>query len=135
MPCTAQPRRQALAAGENLLGDHVQRPAARAPLDAPGGGRDVLQHVEVLRGIEQPVGMIDADAGDPFLAQQARQQLVNRLEHRRVFDAQAGQRVDVEEAAVVDLVRRGPPVRQPVRLLLEQLVQRVERVAAARACR
>ena len=76
--------------------------------------------------------MIDPHARDAPFAEQRLEQLVDRREHVAVLDAQAGQRVDVEEPAVVDLVRRGPPVRQPVRLLLEQLVQLIEARRLAR---
>ena len=45
------------------------------------------------------------------------------VEHLRQLDAHAGQAVDVEEAAPVDLVRRGAPPGEPVVLPLEQPVQ------------
>ena len=121
------PRRQPLAARQNLLGDDVQRDARLASLRRPRLGGQILQHLEVPRRIEQAVGMIDADAGDAPFADQPRQQLVDGAKDVGILDAQPGQRVDVEEPAVVDLVRRRPPVREPVGLLLEQIVQRIER--------
>jgi hypothetical protein len=57
---------------------------------------------------------------------------VRGLEDRPVLDAQPRQRVDVEEPPVVDLVGRRAPVREPVGLRLEQLVQRVEAGGIAR---
>ena len=44
---------------------------------------------------------------------------------------QAGEPIDVEKAPIVDLVRRRPPVRQPIGLDLEQLMERVEALGAA----
>ena len=49
----------------------------------------------------------------------------------RILDPQAGQRVDVEESPVVDLVQRRPPVRETIRLHFEQLVQVVEALGAS----
>ncbi len=53
-------------------------------------------------------------------------------EHGRELHADGGQLVDVEEAAVVDLLGGDAPVRETVRLLVEQPVEVVEapRVAA-----
>ena len=51
---------------------------------------------------------------------------MDRLEDLRVLDAESGQRVDVEEPAVIDLVRGRAPVGETVGLRLEQLVQPVE---------
>ncbi len=51
---------------------------------------------------------------------------MGRCEHVRILDAEARERVHVEETSIVDLVRRGSPVREQVRLRFEQLVQRVE---------
>jgi hypothetical protein len=70
--------------------------------------------------------MVDADRLHPPVAQQPGEQPVRRVEDFAIFDPQAGQRVDVEEPPVVDLVRCRPPIRQAVGLLLEQIVQRVE---------
>ena len=95
-------------------------------LDLPGAGGKRLQALEVCRRIEQAVGMVDPDAGDVPALEPVEEQGVRRLEHLRVLDAKAREIVDVEEPAVIDLVRRRPPVRQAVRLRLEQDVQRVE---------
>ena len=53
------------------------------------------------------------------------------LEDPRVLDANRGQFVDVEEAAVVDLVHRDPPEGRPVGLLGDQAVDLVEAVGIA----
>ena len=70
--------------------------------------------------------MVDADAVHAPVGEELPEKLVRRLEYLRPLDVQPGQRVHVEEPPVVDLVRRGAPVRQPIRLRLEQLVQGIE---------
>ena len=65
-------------------------------------------------------------------AQQLEDAAVRRLEHLRLLHADGRQLVDVEEAAVVDLVGRHPPEGQPVGLGVEQ---RLEPVEAARVAR
>jgi hypothetical protein len=49
------------------------------------------------------------------------------VEHRRIFHPQRRQLVDVEEPPVVDLFRRDAPVREPVRLGVEQRIETIER--------
>ena len=58
---------------------------------------------------------------------------MGRLEHPQVFDAQSRQLVDVEEAPVVDLVRRHAPIGEPIGLRGEERVQASE-VGLARVC-
>ena len=70
--------------------------------------------------------MIDAQAGDGAALHQLEDEAVHLVEHRRVFHAQRRELVDVEEAPVVDLLRRDAPVREPVRLLVEQPIERIE---------
>ena len=129
MPCTAQCG-GSLVAGEDLLGDDVERAIRRQPIgrafESQRPRREVLQHREVARRVEQAVGVVDADRVTLPSRISDREQLVRRLEDLRVLDAQAGERVDVEEAPVVDLVRRRAPVREAVGLRLEQLVEPVE---------
>src|SRR4029450_10437739 len=57
---------------------------------------------------------------------------MDRLEGAGVLDAQAGQRIDVEEAPVVDVAGSKPPVAELVVLALEQMVQRKRRRGAIR---
>ena len=78
--------------------------------------------------------MVDAQAVDRAVAQQPKHEPMGVVEHLRQFHAQAGEIVDVEEAAVVDVVAGdaemgGAPVLLPD--------QRVEPRPAARrpACR
>ena len=114
-------RRQGLVARENFLGEHVEIPAA-----------EILQHREIARRVEEAVRVIDSHRLHAAVAQQLRQQLVGRGKDLRILDAQPRELVDVKKAPVVDLVRRGSPVRQPVGLRFEQFVQAVEAVGPAR---
>src|SRR3954466_2206811 len=70
--------------------------------------------------------MIDADRIDLPVRDQLCEQLMRRLEDLLAFHAKPDQRVDVEEPPVVDLMRGGSPVGEPVRLRLEQFVQGIE---------
>ena len=66
---------------------------------------------------------------------QFEEKLVRRLENLRHFHPDRGQVVDVEEAPVVDLLRGHPPEGEPIGLLVEQRVKRVEAARVARLCR
>ena len=63
---------------------------------------------------------------------QLEREAVHLVEHRRVLHPQRGQLVDVEEAAVVDLLGRDAPVREPVRLRVRAGVERDRSCAAGR---
>ena len=67
----------------------------------------------------QPVGL-----ARPHPAQD---EPVGAGEHAFVLDVQPDQARDVEEATVVEVARRRPPVREPVVLLLEERIQQVGR--------
>ena len=67
-------------------------------------GEAALQAAQVCLGIEQAIDMIDAQAVDHAVLDQTQHALVRVIEHFRQLDAQARQIVDVEEAAVVDIV-------------------------------
>src|SRR5690625_1050374 len=76
--------------------------------------------------------MIDPQALDFSLLHQSQYQLMRGLEHPRIFHAQRGQIMNIEETAVVDLIRRRLPMRQTISLLLQQPVQSVERLRLTR---
>ena len=52
-----------------------------------------------------------------------------------IFDPDAGQGVDVEEAAVVDVARRDAPMGEAIGLRLQDAVQRAEALGHVRARR
>ena len=58
-------------------------------------------------------------------------QPVRRLEYFANLDADAGQGIHVEESSVIDLVQRGPPIREAIRLHFEKTVQVVEALGAS----
>ena len=72
--------------------------------------------------------MIDAQAGDLAAANQLERLAAAVFEHFGQLDAQAHQFVDIEEAAVIDLLVTDFPVGQAVSLLREQTIQIVERI-------
>ena len=110
VPCAFQ-WRQCLVVGEDLL-DHD-----------PGALAEGLQPLEILLGIGQAVGMVDAQPVHARLARQPADESVNRFEHRLVLGAQRGEIGNLEETPVVDLVGSNAPEREPVVLLLEEAVQ------------
>ena len=82
------------------------------------------QPPQVAARVGQPVGVVDAQPVDPALGDQGEQHGVGLGEDLLVLDPHPGQRVDVEEPSVVELLVADPPVRQPVELPVEQLGQR-----------
>ena len=76
--------------------------------------------------------MIDTQARDQVFLQQLVGQGVHGCENFRIFHPDGGQIVDIEEPAIVDFVCRGSPVCQSIPLLVEQLLQFVERVRITR---
>ena len=83
-----------------------RRTRARASM-LQASRRQVLQHREVPGRIEQPVGVIDADRVHLAAGEQGASGAGGCASKTvGILDPQPGQRVDVEEAPVVDLVRR-----------------------------
>ena len=90
-----------------------------------------LQPDQVLARVEHAVAVVDAQPGHLLLRQQLADQAVRLGKDLRRLHAQADQVVHVEEAAVVDLLRRSAPVGQPVWLHVQELMQRIEAVRIA----
>ena len=149
VPAIGQSSRQPFVRREDLLDDDVeQRGAALRASPAPAAldGRSAssaasgrarsgararrCSRSEVLLGIVQAVDVVDPQAVDAP-SDQVQHQPVGRLEHRRQLDADAGQLVDLEEAAVIDLLRRDAPVGEPVVLRLQQLVRPKQALGSA----
>ena len=70
--------------------------------------------------------MVDAQAIGLPLCHELHHAPVGGREDVLALGTQAGEVVDVEEAPVVDVVRREAPEREPVGLSGQQLVERVE---------
>ena len=90
------------------------------------------QALEILNGIAQAVDMIEPQPLQLAFRDQPFDQPMDRLEGAGVLDAQARQRIDVEEAPVVDVAGSEPPVAELVVLAFEQMVQRKRRRGAIR---
>ena len=142
---------QGLARTQDLLGRDPERPGVRGGRLLEGAGaveraerlrlrgaqlgheaprgrhqRAFLETAEVLARRVEPVGMVHAQRGHLALAHEPDDQLVGRVEHDALLHADGGQVAHVEEPAVVHLVARHAPVREPVGLGREQAVERVE---------
>ena len=76
-----------------------------------------------MHRVAQAVDVVEAQALQVAGGDQARHQRMNGAEGRRVFHAQAGEIVDVEEAPVVHRRHRHAPIGDAVMLALEQPVQ------------
>ena len=85
-----------------------------------------LQRPNIILRIGEAVDMVDPQPLDPVGPHQFEDERMGPFENGGLLDAHPRQRVDVEEAAVVDVARRDAPVRQPVALQLEDAVERVE---------
>ena len=81
----------------------------------------MLQAAGVLRRIAQAVDMVEAQALQRVLRDQARHQ---RMEHGGILDADAGEVADIEEAPIVHRREGDAPIGEAVMLALEQAVQR-----------
>jgi hypothetical protein len=68
--------------------------------------------------------MVDAQAVDGAVVHESQHQLVGGVEDRRVLHPQAGERVDREEPAVVQVAVGPPPVDQLVVLADVHLLRR-----------
>src|SRR5262249_30220442 len=91
------------------------------------GEREVLlEPAEIAGRIIKTVGVVDAQTINLKVGQQAEDEPMRRFKDLLALHAQGGQVVDVEEAAIVDLVRGNAPVRKPVALVLQQFVQEIE---------
>src|SRR6185295_5587924 len=100
---------------ENFLDHHVEGlvAATMRVADQPA------QALEILYGIAQAIDMVEPQPVQLSLRNQPFDQPMDRLEGAGVLDAQAGQRIDVEEAPVVDVAGSKPPVAELVVLAFE----------------
>ncbi len=123
---------QFLVAGEDFFAQQVEAAPVVGQRQAAQARVVFLERGEILARVIQTVRVVDAHAGDLFLCEQLPEELVGGLEDLRQFHADGGQRVDVEKAAVVDLLRRHAPIAQAVGLRVDERVERVEGTRVAR---
>ena len=76
--------------------------------------------------------MIDTQAGRRAASHELEDEAVDLVEHPRVFHSERREVIHIKEAAVVNFLRGDPPKCQPVRLRVEQLIERVEAARIAR---
>ena len=76
--------------------------------------------------------MIDPQSGDRACAHQFKKQAVSRVEDFWQLHPDRGQIVYVKKAAVIDFLGRDPPEGEPIRLGVQQFVERVEAARVAR---
>ena len=103
-----------LMARQDLLDHEIERPR-----------RLLAQADAVALGVEQPVDMIDAQTVQRPLAEQFEHEAVGVVEQFRLLHAQAGELVDVEEAAIVDVVGGDLEIRRAPVLSLDQAMQAI----------
>ncbi len=116
---------QALIRREDLLHHQVGRTARSARWTLRAQCLEpVTQLAAVTARIGQPIDVVAAHTIDQALRVQPENRLVRVFEHGCPLDAQAGQLVDVEEAAVVDHVAGELPERQAIVLPFDQRMQR-----------
>ncbi len=89
----------------------------------PCAGRAVEPH-DVAARVRQAVGVVDPQPLHVSLGHEGEQHGMGLGEDTLVLDADAHQGVDVEEAPVVELLVADPPVREPVELAVQQLLER-----------
>jgi len=111
---------QGFAGTENLLDVDRQVPTRREQVEAPP------QLAAITARVGEAVDVVDAQTVDQSFGDQLENLAVSRFEHRRAFDTQAAEFVDVEKAPPVDVIRCGAPTGQTVALAFEQLMKLVE---------
>ena len=80
----------------------------------------LAQAAAIAERIGESVDMVDADAVDQALVVKAEVEGVGLFKDLRVFDADAGQLVDGEEAPPVEVVVGGTPERKAIVLAVQQ---------------
>ena len=70
--------------------------------------------------------MVDAKGGYLTCAHKLQNEFMGCVEHGTVFNTHANKVANGEEPPVVDFLVRKAPERQPISLLIEQVVQRLE---------
>ena len=80
-------------------------------------GQSFAQAAQVLRGVVEPIDMIDAQPGNPAFVHQFEDEAMRRREDFGLFHVDAHQVCNIEEAAVIYLFASHLPKRQYIRLL------------------
>ena len=94
--------------------------------DDPRVGCALAKALEVLQRIAKAVGVIDAHAVEHAVFEPLEDERVGLFEDVLALDTKTDERVDVEEAAIAELLIGGLPVGDAEVLLLEEFVERVD---------
>src|SRR5690606_35673081 len=105
--------RQLLAGLEDLLDE------------LPCAGASLVQPLEILERIVQPVDMVDANAVQDAGAQPFEHTNVEVAKDFLALGPHADQRVDIEEPTVAELPARDSPVREPIVLPVYHRVEHI----------
>ena len=121
--------REEVVAGRAVDGPAVGCRFGRAKdlLDGdPRVGGDRPQPREVALRVAQSVDVVHAQPVDLAVAHEFSRQSMGVVEDRRAFGAERDERVDVEEAAVVEFVGRRLPTGEAMMLALENRVEPID---------
>ena len=110
---------QRLAGSQDLLGDDVEVAACLRGRGGAGARTLALKASEVFGWGVEAIGMVDAEPGHLSRADEAEDEAVRLGEDLRVFHADRGELIDVEEAPVIDFLTSNAPEGYPVGLLAQ----------------
>jgi hypothetical protein len=91
-----------------------------------------LKGANITLGISQTVDVVDPKSVDPLLVRETEQQFMGALEDLGNLYPKTGKAVDVEEATVIDVAGRDPPISQAVDLFLQQTMKHAETLRDSR---
>ena len=132
-------RPQTLIADQDLFDHEIIWAIRRVPrklLNVRGSCRQDmearrLEVKEVLHRVEQTIWVVDAQASHLPCTEQSEHDGVHGPEDLGLFDANRRQLVDIEEASIVDLIRRHPPIAKTIRLMCQERLELVKAMRVA----
>ena len=92
----------------------------------------LLKFFKILARQIKTVGMIDAKSCHCACAHQLENKSVNGVKDLWQLDPNCGQIVHIKKATVINFLGGDPPKRQPIRLRVEQFIQRIKAARVAR---
>ena len=124
---------QRFVAGQDLFDDEIDGAAILRQRNSERLRRTSLQAFRNIRSANRgrPGDRCARRVTAP-LADQLEEQPMRRVENLRQFHPDRGEIVDVEETPVIDFLRRHPPESEPVGLIVQELIERVETARIAR---
>src|ERR1700716_171274 len=82
------------------------------------------QTLEISRGVSKSVDVIDSQTLQSAFRDEFSYQAMNCRKGAGIFHPQSGQRIDVEETPIIDVAGSEPPMRDPVMLAFQEVMQR-----------